>query len=73
MIEASPHLRKQQSRLLCGNDSLKETELGWTNTCKYLPGCNIIWCEDLRFVPKGMSHNLLNQFDLRTNRRVFAI
>lgn len=55
MIEASPHLRKQQSRLLCGNESLKEIELGWTNTCKYIPGCSIVWCEDLRFVPKGRS------------------
>lgn len=53
MIEASPHLRAQQSRMLCGNEDLKETDLGWTNTCKYIPGCSIIWAEDLRFVPKG--------------------
>ncbi|KAF2747307.1 DUF185-domain-containing protein [Sporormia fimetaria CBS 119925] len=52
MIEASPHLRKQQSQLLCGNEDLKETEFGWSNTCKYLPGCDVIWCEDIRFVPK---------------------
>lgn len=52
MIEASPYLQKQQARVLSGNDNLNKTDLGLTNTCKYLPGVNIVWCEDLRFVPK---------------------
>lgn len=53
MIEASPYLQKQQAQLLSGNEDLKKHDLGLTNTCKYLPGVNIVWCEDLRFVPKG--------------------
>lgn len=56
MIEASPHLRKQQAKLLCGNEELQEHELGWTNKCKYPPGSSIVWCEDLRFIPKGKYH-----------------
>jgi NADH dehydrogenase [ubiquinone] 1 alpha subcomplex assembly factor 7 len=52
LVEASPTLRTQQSQLLCNNDNLQQSELGWTNTCKYLPGCNITWVEDIRFIPK---------------------
>jgi NADH dehydrogenase [ubiquinone] 1 alpha subcomplex assembly factor 7 len=33
---------------------LKESEIGWTAPLKYIPGVNIQWCEDIRFVPKGM-------------------
>jgi len=53
LVEASPHLRKQQAQLLSGIDELKKADLGWTSACKYLPGCDITWCEDIRFVPKG--------------------
>ncbi|CAI6340482.1 unnamed protein product [Periconia digitata] len=52
MVEASEQLRKQQAQLLSGTEELKETELGWTAPCKHIPGCDIIWCEDIRFVPK---------------------
>ncbi|KAF2712390.1 DUF185-domain-containing protein [Pleomassaria siparia CBS 279.74] len=52
LVEASPHLMKQQAKLLCGTDELETHDLGWKSTCKYLPRCNIIWCEDIRFVPK---------------------
>ncbi|KAF2019553.1 DUF185-domain-containing protein, partial [Aaosphaeria arxii CBS 175.79] len=55
LIEASPHLRKQQAQLLAGTDELKDTDIGWTAPCKYIPGCNIIWCEDIRLVPKEES------------------
>ena len=53
LVEASPHLRKQQAKLLSGSEELQNHDLGWKSTCKYLPGCDIIWCEDIRFVPKG--------------------
>jgi hypothetical protein len=53
MIEASPQLRKQQAKLLSGSEEMKETELGWKSPCRYLPGSDVIWCEDIRFVPKG--------------------
>ncbi|KAH7138937.1 putative S-adenosyl-L-methionine-dependent methyltransferase-domain-containing protein [Dendryphion nanum] len=52
LIEASPHLRTQQAKLLSDTTDLKETDLGWTAPCKYLPDCNIVWCEDIRFIPK---------------------
>jgi NADH dehydrogenase [ubiquinone] 1 alpha subcomplex assembly factor 7 len=53
-VEASPHLRKQQAQLLSGTEEMKETDIGWTAPCKHIPGYNITWCEDIRFVPKGM-------------------
>jgi NADH dehydrogenase [ubiquinone] 1 alpha subcomplex assembly factor 7 len=59
MIEASPHLRKQQAALLSGSEELEETDMGWKRPCKYLPRCEVIWCEDIRFVPKGRSSTFL--------------
>ena len=55
MIEASDDLRKQQSKLLSGTEDPEAFELGWRAPCKYIPDCNVTWCEDLRFVPKGTS------------------
>ncbi|KAF1953506.1 DUF185-domain-containing protein [Byssothecium circinans] len=52
LVEASEQLRKQQAQLLSGTDELKETDIGWTAPCKYIPGCKITWCEDIRLVPK---------------------
>lgn len=53
LVEASPHLRAQQAQLLSGTTNLTENEVGWSAPCKYLPGCNIVWCEDIRMIPKG--------------------
>jgi NADH dehydrogenase [ubiquinone] 1 alpha subcomplex assembly factor 7 len=58
LVEASPHLQKQQAKLLAGTEDLKKSEVGWTAPLKYAPGVNIQWCEDIRFVPKGTSINL---------------
>ncbi|KAF2133585.1 hypothetical protein P153DRAFT_332531 [Dothidotthia symphoricarpi CBS 119687] len=52
LVEASPHLQKQQAKLLAGTEDVQKSEVGWTAPCKYIPGCNIQWCEDIRFVPK---------------------
>ncbi|KAJ4324750.1 hypothetical protein N0V94_001148 [Neodidymelliopsis sp. IMI 364377] len=52
LVEASPHLQKQQGKLLAGTEELQKSEVGWKAPCKYIPTCNIQWCEDIRFVPK---------------------
>lgn len=54
MVEASPALRQAQHKLLCGDNLLNETKIGYTSTSKYSPDLQIIWCEDVRFVPRGM-------------------
>ncbi|KAH8732172.1 S-adenosyl-L-methionine-dependent methyltransferase [Phaeosphaeriaceae sp. PMI808] len=52
LIEASPHLQKQQGKLLAGTEKLQSNDLGWTAPLKYIPKVSIQWCEDIRFVPK---------------------
>lgn len=56
LVEASPHLQKQQAMRLAGTEELEKSEVGWKAKCKYFPDLNIQWCEDIRFVPKGMSN-----------------
>ena len=53
LVEASPHLQKQQALRLAGTEELEKSEVGWKAKCKYFPDVNIQWCEDIRFVPKG--------------------
>ncbi|KAM0719275.1 hypothetical protein Q7P37_005180 [Cladosporium fusiforme] len=55
MVEASPNLREAQHKLLCGENKLEETELGWQSVSKYSQDLKIIWTEDIRFVPKEAS------------------
>jgi len=55
MVEASPSLRATQHTLLCGDNKLEETKLGWQSVSKYSPDLKIIWTEDIRFVPKEAS------------------
>ncbi|KAJ4341726.1 hypothetical protein N0V95_007160 [Ascochyta clinopodiicola] len=52
LVEASPHLQKQQALRLAGTEELEKSEVGWRAKCKYIPDCDIQWCEDIRFVPK---------------------
>ncbi|KAF1999634.1 DUF185-domain-containing protein [Amniculicola lignicola CBS 123094] len=52
LVEASPHLRKQQAKLLCGTEELKQVDIGESAPCKYLPSCDVNWCEDIRLIPK---------------------
>jgi SAM-dependent MidA family methyltransferase len=60
LVEASPHLQKQQALRLAGTEELEKSEVGWKAKCKYFPDVNIQWCEDIRFVPKGASTFLPN-------------
>ncbi|XP_014554490.1 hypothetical protein COCVIDRAFT_39582 [Bipolaris victoriae FI3] len=52
LIEASPYLQKQQAKLLSGTEDPTKSDIGLTATCKYIPGCKVEWCEDIRLVPK---------------------
>ncbi|CAA9966751.1 Methyltransf-28 multi-domain protein [Pyrenophora teres f. maculata] len=52
LVEASPYLQKQQAKLLSGTEDLKKNDIGFTAPCKYISGCQIQWCEDIRLVPK---------------------
>ncbi|KAF1837056.1 DUF185-domain-containing protein [Decorospora gaudefroyi] len=52
LIEASPYLQKQQAKLLSGTEDLDKSAIGLTAPCKYITGCKIQWCEDIRLVPK---------------------
>lgn len=55
MVEASSNLREAQHKLLCGDNKLEETKMGWQSVSKYSPDLKIIWTEDIRFVPKEAS------------------
>ncbi len=58
LVEASAALRDAQKALLCGNDApMEETETGFKSMTK-LGGIPVVWCEDIRFVPKGRSQSL---------------
>ena len=54
LVEASPSLRDSQKQLLCGDAPLEEIDIGFRSTSKYarIP---VTWCEDIRFVPNGIS------------------
>ncbi|UPX14127.1 uncharacterized protein EKO05_0004618 [Ascochyta rabiei] len=52
LVEASPHLQRQQALRLAGTEELEKSGVGGRAKCKYLPHCDIHWCEDIRFVPK---------------------
>jgi NADH dehydrogenase [ubiquinone] 1 alpha subcomplex assembly factor 7 len=53
MVEASRHLREAQHRLLCGDKPLEEVDIGFQSRSKYTGNQKIVWCEDMKFVPKG--------------------
>ncbi|KAL1303866.1 hypothetical protein AAFC00_000321 [Neodothiora populina] len=52
LVEASPSLRQRQHKLLCGDNPLEEIEIGYSSTSKHSPDLKVIWCEDIRFVPR---------------------
>ncbi|KAF1982231.1 DUF185-domain-containing protein [Aulographum hederae CBS 113979] len=52
LVEASPHLRAAQHKLLCGSAPLTEIENGYQSTSKYSDQLKIIWYEDIKFVPQ---------------------
>lgn len=53
LVEASPALREAQKKLLCGDAPMEEIDIGHQSTSKYSDQLKIIWCEDMRFIPKG--------------------
>ncbi|KAF2167027.1 hypothetical protein M409DRAFT_66128 [Zasmidium cellare ATCC 36951] len=55
LIEASETLRHAQHRLLCGENSMAKTELGWESVSRHSPDLKIVWTEDVRFVPREAS------------------
>ncbi|KAH9827979.1 protein arginine methyltransferase NDUFAF7, mitochondrial-like, partial [Teratosphaeria destructans] len=52
LVEASENLRKAQHTLLCGENEMKQTDMGWESASKHAPDLKIIWTEDIRFVPR---------------------
>ncbi|KIW08456.1 uncharacterized protein PV09_01359 [Verruconis gallopava] len=53
LVEASANLRETQRRLLCGEHAHLETcEEGFKSRCKYAPDIEIVWVEDMKFVPQ---------------------
>ncbi|KAJ9649493.1 hypothetical protein H2199_000268 [Coniosporium tulheliwenetii] len=55
LVEASPSLREAQKKLLCGDAPMEEIDIGHQSTSKYSDQLKIIWCEDMRFIPKDPS------------------
>lgn len=55
MVEASPRLREAQHKLLCGDNPLEETKMGWQSVSRHSKDLKVIWTEDIRFVPKDAS------------------
>lgn len=53
LIEASPTLREIQKQLLCGDLPLQDHPSGKQCVSKRLPGANVVWVEDIKFLPKG--------------------
>jgi SAM-dependent MidA family methyltransferase len=51
LVEASKNLREMQHKLLCGEAKLEECEEGYRSKCKYNASTEIVWCEDMKFVP----------------------
>ncbi|KAF4550917.1 Hypothetical protein D9617_15g042700 [Elsinoe fawcettii] len=52
LIEASPSLRAAQHKLLCGDNPMTETTTGHESRSKYNSDLKVVWCEDVRLLPK---------------------
>lgn len=64
LVEASPSLREAQKKLLCGDAPMEEIDIGHQSTSKYSDQLKIIWCEDMRFIPKGRQEHSLPVHDI---------
>ena len=53
LVEASQHLREIQHKLLCGDAPLEVCEEGHKSRCKYNPETEVVWCEDMKFIPSS--------------------
>lgn len=52
LVEASASLRQAQHKLLCADNPLIETSIGYESTSRHSPDLKIVWTEDLRLVPR---------------------
>nr|POF13125.1 protein arginine methyltransferase ndufaf7, mitochondrial [Quercus suber] len=55
LVEASASLRQAQHRLLCGDHELRENDIGHESMSRHSPDLKLVWCEDIRFVPRSAS------------------
>jgi SAM-dependent MidA family methyltransferase len=55
LVEASEELRKAQHKLLCADNPMTETKLGWESTSRHSPDLKVVWTEDHKFVPRDPS------------------
>lgn len=55
LVESSPALRDAQKKLLCGSAALEQHEIGHQAKCSSLPNAQVIWTEDVSFLPRGVS------------------
>ena len=51
LVEASEKLRTAQHKLLCGDNILEKSELGFQSVSRHSKDIKMIWAEDIRFVP----------------------
>lgn len=51
-MEASASLREAQHKLLCGDNPLKQSDIGYESISRHSPDLKIVWAEDLRLVPR---------------------
>lgn len=55
LVEASPVLREAQRKTLCGEAKMEEHTAGYQSKSKHLPNATVVWVEDLKFIPRGMT------------------
>nr|POF04085.1 protein arginine methyltransferase ndufaf7, mitochondrial [Quercus suber] len=55
LVEASASLRQAQHKLLCGDHELRDNKIGHESTSRHSSDLKIVWCEDIRFVPRSAS------------------
>ncbi|QIW95099.1 hypothetical protein AMS68_000617 [Peltaster fructicola] len=53
MVEASQSLRNAQHKLLCGDNALTKTDIGYESMSQQASELKIVWAEDIRFVPRS--------------------
>lgn len=56
LVEASPTLRRAQHKLLCGGNALEKSDTGYQSKSKHSDKLNVVWAEDVRFIPKDSQH-----------------
>lgn len=52
LVEVSESLRKAQHQLLCGDNALKENDIGHESVSRHSNDLKVVWVEDLRLIPR---------------------